>query len=954
MLAGSATQIGPYEIDQSIRFNDNDSARLARTVSSSGSLTTWTTSVWVKRGKYTVNTNSQWFPVFSASDGSTTYDAPLNFNDVSTGGAFNVDIGGYSWRTSALARDTSAWYHVVTVWDSNNGTTADRMRLYINGERVTDFASSASPSSGANSRWNSSSYSHHRIGNLRYSGAETTFVFDGYLAEINFIDGTALDPTSLGETNSDTGQWVPIKYTGSYGTNGFYIDGATSTFLGKDAKATSAAVTNKASTSSEWGGTTGAYTFDTNEIDRSSTVNAIISSDLLSGDFSFDFTLTTSGGAVRIGVIDDQDSPTFNGTGDDGGMDSMTNSFYLDKGNNQFRYGGSSQGSASGVANGSAVTIERTGSTIKITDDGSDAHTFSQTFSGPVRVVISGGGSAFNLDNVQYTADGASGNDNSYFSSGLAAADQMSDSPTNNQATLNPLFTGAALSDGNLVATASGNSYQRAFSTFAIDDGGKHVCEFQKSSGTFGLIGIMQNGNHTNTTGNSNMYGYNLGTGEVFKGNPTASVLTDLGTGAANSLMRIEYDGSNDTIKIFDDGTEIFPASTGVSNTVGLTGHNSLHFGCAPYASGTIITATFSPLSGTPTTGFKELTAPNLPDPTIADPSDHFNTVLYTGNGATGQSITGVGFQPDWTWTKIRSPNAYSHQLFDAVRGAGKNLQSNNTNAEGDLTSEFTSFDSDGFTIDDVNQNVNENSSTYVSWNWKANGSGSSNEDGSITSTVSANTTSGFSIVTYTGTGANATVGHGLGAVPKMIIIKDRSNAESWIVYHEAVGNDGNLYLNLTNGKATQAIFNNTTPTSSVFSLGSIDGANKSSANHVAYCFADVEGFSKFGSYTGNASADGPFIYTGFKPRWIMFKSTSSGQRWYILDVDRAAVPDANTVNTQIFAELSNTESAPDTGSSTDFLSNGFKVRNTGINGSGQTITYMAFAESPFKTATAR
>ena len=244
-------------------------------------------------------------------------------------------------------------------------------------------------------------------------------------------------------------------------------------------------------------------------------------------------------------------------------------------------------------------------------------------------------------------------------------------------------------------------------------------------------------------------------------------------------------------------------------------------------------------------------------------------------------------------------------------------------------------------------EQYNKNSSTYVAWGWKANGSGSSNEDGSINTTAtSANTTAGFSISTYTGTGSNATVGHGLGAVPKMIIIKDTTNAESWIVYHEAVGNDGNVYLNLTNAKATQAIFQDTTPTSSVFSLGTIDGANKASAGHVAYCFAEVPGFSSFGKYVGNGSADGPFIYTGFAPEFILVKSISNaGTNWDILDAARETF---NTRGNQLLANSNAAEASND--HECDFLSNGFKWRDgsSSNNGSGYTIIYMAFAKHPF------
>ena len=983
LLAGAGGQATGYEIDQSIRFNDEDSARLERTVLSSGSTTTWTTSVWVKRGKYTVNTNSQWFPVFSASDGSTTYDAPLWFDDVSTGGAFNVDIGGYSWRTNALARDTSAWYHVVTVWDSSDGTTADRMRLYINGERVTDFASSASPSSGANSRWNSSSYSYHRIGNLRYSSAETTFVFDGYLAEINFIDGTALNPTSFGETNSDTGQWVPVKYTGSYGTNGFYIDGATSTFLGKDAKATSAAVTNKASTSSEWGGSTGAYTFATNEIDRSSTVNAIISTDLLSGNFSFDFTMTTSGGALRVGVIDDQEFNTFNGTGDDGGMDSMTNSWYLDKGNNQFRYGGASQGSASGVANGSAVTIERTGSTIKITDDGSDAHTFSQTFSGPVRVVISGGGAAFNLDNVQYTADGASGNDNSFFSSGLAAADQMPDTPTNNFCTLNPVepVWGAVptISNGNLdMAGTAATVWNNAVATFkTLPSTGKWIWAAEPNTSGGGQCDPWI----VNETGlasrNNYVYVDANGWETTFD---SSSVHTVLNNGAGRNasftygsgdfhvvcfdadskkLWFGVYDVSAGTLQ-FNDGSTGLTGDPGAGSdqTYTLTG-NEFSIGFATYTGrgGNVDFGQSDLLSQiTIPTGFQTLCTANLPDPTIALSSDHMNTVLYTGNGATGQSITGVGFQPDWVWTKIRSPNAYSHQLFDAVRGAGKNLQSNNTNAEGDISDEFKSFDSDGFTIDDVNQNVNESGSSYASWNWKANGSGSSNTDGSINTTAtSANTTSGFSISTFTGNGTSgATFGHGLGVAPKMVIVKERSPAgNNWMVGHDAMGWGKYIALDTNAAQVTSsARWNDTAPSSTVVTLGNDTGINQNTATYVAYCFAEVAGYSSIGGYEGNGSTDGPFIFTGFKPAWIMLKRYDSSGEWEVSD--RVRDPD-NPVRL-ILQPNSNAVEWNATTRDIDWLSNGFKHRSShaDFNASGGDYFYLAFAESPFKTATAR
>ena len=417
--------------------------------------------------------------------------------------------------------------------------------------------------------------------------------------------------------------------------------------------------------------------------------------------------------------------------------------------------------------------------------------------------------------------------------------------------------------------------------------------------------------------------------------------------------MRIEYDGSNDTIKIFDDGTEIFPASTGVSNTVGLSGHNSLHFGCAPYASGTVITATFSPLSGTPTTDFKELTAANLPDPTIADPSAHFQTTLYSGNSST-QEINQSGnstFTPGWVWIKPRNGTGYSHQLFDQVRGATKRMQSDAASVEDTNATTLTSFDSDGFSLGS-HVSVNETGKNMVAWQWKANGSGSSNTDGSITSTVSANPTAGFSIVKYTGNATvGATVGHGLGAVPKMFVVKPMDAVEGWAVYNASVGNTKGMYLNLTDLPYTGDYYwNNTTPTSSVFTLDDHVLNNGSGNNMISYCFAEVEGFSKISSFEGNSNADGTFVYTGFKPAFILTKNIDTTDQWGIRDSVRNPF---NVTDKLLNPNASTAETTSSTGY-IDILSNGFKARSSDSNINTQTIIYMAFAESPFKTATAR
>ena len=329
---------------------------------------------------------------------------------------------------------------------------------------------------------------------------------------------------------------------------------------------------------------------------------------------------------------------------------------------------------------------------------------------------------------------------------------------------------------------------------------------------------------------------------------------------------------------------------------------------------------------------------------TIDDPTIYFNTKLYTGNGST-QSITGVGFQPDWLWIKNRD-GTNNHILQDVVRGATKSLESDGTGAETTSSTRVTSFDSDGFSIGSAGTN-NTNSNNYVSWNWLAGGSASSNSNGSITSSVSANTTAGFSIVAYTGNGtAGATVGHGLGVAPEAIILKSRStNGAQWTVYHQGMGNTKGMQLDTTAAAGTSTLYwNDTTPSSTVFTLGAGGDPNGSGGNLIAYCFAGKQGYSKFGKYTGNGSSDGPFIYTGFRPAWILYKNTSTADSWFLHDNKRQGF---NSENELLFADLSNVES---TVNRIDIFSNGFKAIDSdkGVNQSGDTYIYWAIAESPF------
>ena len=342
---------------------------------------------------------------------------------------------------------------------------------------------------------------------------------------------------------------------------------------------------------------------------------------------------------------------------------------------------------------------------------------------------------------------------------------------------------------------------------------------------------------------------------------------------------------------------------------------------------------------------------------TINKGSSYFNTVLWTGTGAT-LSVTGVGFQPDFVWIKNRDNGGAANRLLDAVRGATKLLYSNLTNAEDTDVDSLTSFNVDGFTVGNA-AGVNQSGSGIVSWNWLGANTTVSNTSGSITSTVSANPTAGFSVVGYTGNAtAGATIGHGLGAKPAMIIFKNRidSSAAKWAVYHQAAfvsqADPNILYLDDAAAQADDVnVLGNTTVTlnSTLFSLGDYNGSNGSGDAMIAYCFAQIKGFSNFGSYTGNGSTDGTFVYTGFRPEFVLTKASSSTGQWIIHDATRDPF---NQTNRLLYPSLSNAEEN-NISDQIDILSNGFKIRATGsgINGSGVKYIYMAFAENPFVTS---
>ena len=314
---------------------------------------------------------------------------------------------------------------------------------------------------------------------------------------------------------------------------------------------------------------------------------------------------------------------------------------------------------------------------------------------------------------------------------------------------------------------------------------------------------------------------------------------------------------------------------------------------------------------------------------TIDKPTDYFNTKLYTGNGGT-QSITGLDFAPNWVWLKARSA-VEGHAIFDTVRGVQKRIGSNGNDVENDQSSYLTAFGTEGFTVGSSGL-VNSNSTTYVSWNWKE------------------STVAGFDIIAYQGTGSNLDLSHNLSAIPDWIMIKDRDVDQAWRVYHKSMGFSNRLVLSETGAKSTSALGLDADPTSSVINIGTGTGTtNTNGDNYICYAFKNVQGFSKFGSYTGNGNADGTFVYTGFKPAWVMVKETGNVNSWRILDNKRSPI---NVMNEPLYANLSNAEGT--SGHATDFVSNGFKIRDsdTSMNRSSGNFIYMAFAENPFVTST--
>jgi hypothetical protein len=767
IIGGS--QSGGYQIDNSLRFNRDDTPYLSKTFSA-GNRRTFTYSAWLKLG----STNSG--TLFGAwTDDPNRLRIATNGSDKllifgKDGGTNNINL-----TSTLVVRDVSAWYHVFVAFDTTQATASNRIKLYLNGVQVTSFTTETYPAQNYETVINNAT--GHYIGQR---GDGSSDRLGGYLAEAHFIDGTAKAHTDFGEFDEDSGVWKPKQYTGSYGTNGFYLDFSNSGTLGED----------------------------------------------------------------------------------------------------------------------------------------------------------------------------FSGNDNDFSSSNLASTDQTTDTPTNNFATLNAVdFNGGALEQGNLKQNNSGACNTNG--TIGMPTG-KWYWEICINSVSGGVIGVGS-GSAELGTALSNLqkiYGY-APDGNKYENSSASSYGASYTTG---DIIGVKFDADTRQLEFLKNNSSqgvAFTVDSGylylpqihLNNTdITINFGQEGSFAGSKTAQGNADGNGYGDFYYAPPSGYLALCTQNLAtalSPTIDDGSQYFDTTTYTGNSST-LAITSLNFQPDFLWIKRRSSSS-THALFNSTVGRDKSLGSESNDAEFTSPSDkdLISFDSNGFTVAQPNQrNVNGSSQTFVGWSWKANGgTTSSNTDGSITSTVQANTTAGFSIVTYTGTGSSSTAGHGLNSTPEVIISKGRNATQDWAVHTTIIdGSMDFLVLNNTNAKSDSSF---SLPTSTVF-------PTRTNNDYVAYIFHSVEGYSKFGSYTGNGNADGTFVYTGFRPAFIITKKTDGAYNWGMLDATRSSF---NLADDWLGANLSNAESV-ETTRSADLLSNGFKARGTnGDINHDSPYLYMAFAENPFVTS---
>ena len=806
-----------YQISRSVRLRSSASAYLNRSAPTTSTNTVWTFSAWFKRGKLSADLN-----LFGAAAASNSYDT-IYFNSSDNLTAFEATSGSIVWQltTSQVFRDPAAWYHLVFAYDSTQATSTNRLKMYINGLQVTAFSTATYPSLNATSYINSSSASLGQfIGRFAGSAAE---YFDGYMTEINMVSGQALTPSSFGQTNTVTGVWQPLKYTGTYGTNGFYLNFSdnsnnTATTIGKD-----------------YSGNGNNWTPNNISVTNNSTYDSML------------------------------DVPTL----------------YADGGNGRGNYA---------VLNPLNSAMSPTSGNLNLEPTGTSGSYISASTLG-----ISTGKWYYEIVATTYTGTGQAGELGFRLSSA------------------------SAQTVGTSVGDASGFAFGLSLSSTWY-------------SQKYGAAAVNLTGLTSATTGTIAMIAVDFDAGYAWVGKDgTWYNSGNPATGANPTITGITAGNYVATISAYRDATRNYSFAA--------------NFGQRPF-------------SYTPPTGFVALNTQNLPTPTISNGANYMAVTTYTGTGSAltiANTVNGISFQPDFVWVKGRS-GATDHALYDSVRGTTKDLVSNSTAAETTQATGLTAFGSTGFTVGALAK-MNTNAATYVGWQWLAGTTSSSNTNGSITSTVSVGATQGFSVVTFVNaSGTNqATVGHGLGVAPRLIIAKNRdTSANNWAVFHASVCDTTSkfLKLNTTDAIATfSTVWGAALPTSTVFGVTGT-GIAAASVNMVAYCFSEVAGYSKFGSYTGNGSADGTFVFCGFRPRWIMVKRTDAVGNWQLLDTSRSTY---NVSNANLYPNLSNAE-VNGGNEDMDILSNGFKPRNASASFNVNTGTYIfaAFAENPFKNSLAR
>ena len=1067
-----------HTLDQSVRFNDNDSAYLNRTLASDGNRKTWTLSLWIKRSNIGEITGQE-IPIFSAGTSGTSWAIFFTADDELFIQSRSSSSNQFVQKTSELFRDPSAWFHIVYAFDTTQATDTNKSKLYVNGEQLTLIQHTSNPlypSEDTNYHVNNSSLTHF----IGYGATHNEYL-DGYLAEVNFIDGAQYDASYFGETKD--GVWIPKEYSGSYGTNGFHLPMSQT----KDAGFSALFDTRDTSTmthsdSSAYDiGSSDDFTieFFFNTPDVGANYGNIMGQYATSGPhhlISYDFRSSTrtitwytgNGAAFQWDVSGDvtlvankwhhiafqRDGTTLRAYIDGTRLTSISDAagntgYSLSSGkstnfNKSYNLSSIKIGDPHGQGFTGYISNVRyvIGATIYANDDSNitvptatlTAVTGTKLLScvnGTVGDDISSENNDASVTSVTASTvnpfgtfnffQDASGNSNHFSRSSLFDTDVVPDSPTNNFATMNPIYHSGAqgtLSEGNLKVSTGGfvntaNGYG-AVSTFAIPKDKKIYIEVEctDQAGNYWMAGFatksgLESGPSSTTVGGSNaitMYNRSVMLNGSENDYGSSSGLGGFGISkfSAGDILGMAIDGATGKVWFSRNGT-YFGAPQGHQSGAGSTGdpaagsneigtitggttedvfviasaHGStnnlfINFGqdSQNVASAQSDGEGIGTFEYAPPTGYVSLCAANLTTPAIgptksSQADDHFDTVLFSGTGA-NQTVTGFNFQPDFVWNKTRNQSRH-HTINDSVRG-GAHLKPSNSDGEGAST--ISAYNSDGYDWTYNSSNVwYDSSATVVSWAWKAGGSTSSISADSVSSgvptlasTVSVNTTAGFSIVTYTGnlgSAGTASVGHGLGVRPNLIISKSRNvsggDAGNWAIWHDGLTTDNYILRFDTAAESDKSGNGNMASlfTANTFGTNYTTGSNVTGNNYVAYVFTEILGYSKFGSYKGNGSADGTFVFTGFRPAWVVVKCSSSSQggnaNWRIQDSKRLGY---NPEGKELYADLTNTEAS----NAFDILSNGFKIRNTssGYNSSGATYIYLAFAEAPFKFANSR